>query len=651
VLDAFLARPPPSAILSPAPPALVFAEGRPAAILARAPDALVYADFRPAAILAPVPDALVFAEGRPAAILAPAPDATRRNPCTGSVGASARTVPTRRNPCTGFAANGAGTASSACTQPPSSLSVSSGDFSPGRPPLSGLLRIFRFPCNFWTPTNVGAMAKGRHAAAPMSGNAGGAPASGREQAACRRPCSLQHAMGRRRPPAWTLLALLVSADTVAGAQQYNWRAVLPPGGGGRNVDLKFLGSQGYGQSGRHAADVPVKLAAAKVKRQLHFGSADWDSVFGPVPLKADLAKFARKHMEKFDAARGANGKGVRAGGPQASSRLGGEGWDREFGPFKITDESKFARKLDHAHHVQTAAAAASAVPRADGSWAGGWGLHTSGVFNANGIDVVPVSKSLATQAARHPVQRASPGPRPVSRARRTTGQHIVQALRDTAQIASPRKRHATGSRDSRRKGDAHETAPDDDSWMASALTRVMEDDHRWYTERDSERERQQRGRKGTADRSAEDKDPDAGRGTRAEAPATDSRLQEQPSRRAKVHRSMKAAAGPPAPESSADRGHRLAESGAASSGSGAAHALNDAKGTTASTGAAAMAESTASRQEGGAHARRLPPPLPLPLARGGGEGAAAVARGREDGATLEGAHARFHKAPIAEATR
>ena len=172
----------------------------------------------------------------------------------------------------------------------------------------------------------------------------------------------------------------------------------------------------------------------------------------------------------------ATGRSQRATAPKS---IGGADWDQEFGPFPMkTNVAKFAYKLQQS-------ASEMPVAAASGTWAQGWGLHPDAPTPASSLhagavtavapklDVVPSGKSLAAKSAA-----------PVRNTGVAAKQHVVQQVlrnADKASAAGVSKhlgKYSSVAERSRSHGD------DRDSWIAPALTRVMEDDHRWYTGED-----------------------------------------------------------------------------------------------------------------------------------------------------------------------
>jgi len=154
--------------------------------------------------------------------------------------------------------------------------------------------------------------------------------------------------------------------------------------------------------------------------------------------------------------------------------MGSSRWDGQFGPFPIkTDEAKFTKRLQQARQVDAPKAQVHAQGQA--SWARGWGLHTDSAVRAHGVDVQPKASSPIPQLAARPSMQHGSVSAPLAR-RDATAKHVVQVLRNTVKDTVPRGR--SGKRDS---NSIDEHNAEDESWIAPALTRVMEDDHRWYT--------------------------------------------------------------------------------------------------------------------------------------------------------------------------
>ena len=188
----------------------------------------------------------------------------------------------------------------------------------------------------------------------------------------------------------------------------------------------------------------------------------------------------------------------------AKPRIGGAGWDDEFGPIPLrADIAKYAR-LQQARQAQRPAAAVPATPyAASGSWAGGWGLHTGAVIAAPGVDVMPSGKFLAAEAAVHPRRRGGlkePAAAPPSRRAGHAGaaqRATQQALRTTAAAPSsgawaagaPGKvpalaRAAPGPAAAPHGGSGG--GGGGETWMERDLARVMEDDRRITGEPDAD---------------------------------------------------------------------------------------------------------------------------------------------------------------------
>ena len=179
------------------------------------------------------------------------------------------------------------------------------------------------------------------------------------------------------------------------------------------------------------------------------------------------------HDRGSQARRQLAGQKAPAGAQRTASHahLGGNAqWDAEFGPIALpTRVAKFVRN-EQQHPQQRI----SVTGERRASWSAGWGLHTDGPTRSTGVDIMPSINVVPK--AKSPVLM-----RPAARSA-TAMRAVHPALRDTGGLAGRGSRTLRGARGRRRGARQGPRAGGDRNWMASILSREMEDDPRRITQ-------------------------------------------------------------------------------------------------------------------------------------------------------------------------